>query len=254
MAAFEQILQCDAIAQVLVSPDFAGEAATSRPVLSHPWYESRLVDATGQETYVARLSPERHWVFDEHRIHGKPTLPGTAYLEMARAAFTFREGEGPVELRNVYFLSPLILEVGQTRETRTVLKPQGDGCSFHVVSRLGVDRWQEHARGEVRRPLRTVDDHAGNELAERCRQLETATPPPDNSFAKRVAAYPPRWRNIMRFHFEDQEGLALLQLPQQFAEVEDYGLHPALLDNATGFLFQRDNLETSLPFCYQRSL
>lgn len=252
VAVFEHILRCGVAGQVLVSPEFAEAATSPSEVVSHPWFESRLVEETGLESYVAHLSPLRNWVLDEHRVHGKPTLPGTAYLEMARAAFACSQGDGPVELRNVYFLSPLVLEDGQTSEIRTVLKPQAAGCAFHVVSRVGADRWQEHARGEILRHVPTPGDDATEELAQRCRQLETAAPP-DDDFADRVAAYPPRWRNIMRFQFAAAEGLARFQLPARFAEeVGDYGLHPALLDNATGFLAHWDNQENSLPFCYQR--
>ncbi|HEU0078048.1 MAG TPA: SDR family oxidoreductase, partial [Longimicrobiaceae bacterium] len=63
-----------------------GPAATPT---GHPLLGSRA-ERDGGWDYVAELGGATHWVLDEHRIGGTPTLPGTAYLEMARAAFADR--------------------------------------------------------------------------------------------------------------------------------------------------------------------
>ncbi|MCP4698375.1 MAG: hypothetical protein GY862_16210 [Gammaproteobacteria bacterium] len=56
--------------------------------MSHPLFDECFIDSDGQENYISRLNVSRHWVLDDHRIMGrKAVLPGTACLELARAAF-----------------------------------------------------------------------------------------------------------------------------------------------------------------------
>src|SRR5205085_2784107 len=70
----------------------------------HPLLGSRT-GAEGEWEYTAELGTGTHWVLDEHRVGGTGTLPGTAYLEMARAAFAHRvPGAVPV-LQQVVFLA-----------------------------------------------------------------------------------------------------------------------------------------------------
>ncbi len=64
----------------------------------------------------------------------KAIWTGTAYLEMALAAFETHMGlfrlptlaTQPIEIWEIYFLSPLIIEEGEKREIRTILKRRQD--------------------------------------------------------------------------------------------------------------------------------
>ncbi|RLC11558.1 MAG: hypothetical protein DRI57_18770 [Deltaproteobacteria bacterium] len=49
-------------------------------------FNEHITDSQDQETYITNFSVGQHWVLNEHRIMRNATLPGTAYLEMARAA------------------------------------------------------------------------------------------------------------------------------------------------------------------------
>src|SRR6185503_1518357 len=45
-----------------------------------------------------------------------------------------------------------------------------------------------------------------------------------------------RWKNLRHMNFGANEALALLELPQEFtADLENYTLHPALMDLATSY-------------------
>jgi phthiocerol/phenolphthiocerol synthesis type-I polyketide synthase E len=104
----------------------------------HPLLGTCVAASARRAVFRSWLSAERHWVLAEHRVAGVPTLPGTTYLEMARAALAFLLGGGtgasafgpPVELRDVVFLTPLATPPGKTREVLTVLAaPDGGGTS-----------------------------------------------------------------------------------------------------------------------------
>jgi NADPH:quinone reductase-like Zn-dependent oxidoreductase len=263
---FSRILdQCSA-AQVVVSTDgmAAGrEASAVAPKqdtvhrrTGHPLFTECLVEPSGVESYVSRLSAAKYWLLDEHRVMDKVILPGTGYLELARAAFASHANSGAVEIRDLYFICPLLLEEGEVKEVRTILKPQGDICEFFVVSRTGPDLWQEHARGEITAvPMsagRMVDLVA---LGARCvdEDIVIGQGGMASSFEQRISGFGPRWRNFRRAKFAKSEGLAYLALPEEFTgDLKDYRLHPALFDMATGFLSIQDGFESGLPFSYER--
>ena len=220
---------------ILISPQ---PLVAPRP-LAHPLLTERR-EESGRIVYVARLQPSRHWVVDEHRFDGQAVLPGTAYLELARAAVADRLGAGPMELSEIYFLQPLLFAGDEAKEVRVVL--QGD--AFHILSRVGEDRWQEHARGQARRlPEPSVPAPPAPSLG----VLSAAPLPVD------AVHFGPRWHNLRQMAFGDSAGEAELELPAEFqADIDVYLLHPALLDMATGFITVRHPLPGALPFSYGR--
>ena len=76
--------------------------------------------------------------------------------------------------------------------------------------------------------------------------------------AIRYFEFGPRWKSLREISFGEEEALALLELPEEFAgDWVDYHLHPALLDMATGaaFLLIADyelSDDMCLPVSYKR--
>jgi acyl transferase domain-containing protein/NADP-dependent 3-hydroxy acid dehydrogenase YdfG len=234
VAAFRRILAHGQGSQIIVSP----QSVRLTAALSHPWLTERI-DEPGRVTYLARLQPSRHWVVDEHRLEGQAILPGTAYLELARAAAADHRGVTAVELREVYFLSPMWFDGDEVKDVRVVL--QGD--AFHILSRVGGDAWLEHTRGEAF----AVVHSAPTPLTPPSATMKIMPVPPD------AVRFGPRWRNLRTIAFGDNEGVAELALAEEWtADVSTTALHPALLDMATGFITVRYPLPDSLPFMYRR--
>ncbi|MFL6262096.1 MAG: SDR family NAD(P)-dependent oxidoreductase [Thermoanaerobaculia bacterium] len=248
-----------------------GAAAEAPPVAEnvHPLLDRCLRQSAEQGVYATDFSPSRHWVMDEHRILGTPTLPGTTHLELARAAFAHHAAafggapEGGIELRDVYFFSPLLLPEGETRELRVTLDKEGDGFTFQVASRLpspngGEPVWQPHARGKVAAlapaPRRASLD-LGAILA-RCGEREIATGPAEAAAepSEKLVHWGAHWQSLKGIHLGQGEALARIELPEELAgEVDSYGLHPALLDVATGIAGAVER-ESYLPLSYRRVL
>jgi acyl transferase domain-containing protein len=234
-----------------------GAADTPAPrakEVAHPLFDECLNGGGDEQTYVTRFSPAEHWVLSDHKVTGASTLPGTAYLEMARAAFENHTGGGTIEIRDVLFLSPLIVDDSETKEVHTVLRKRGDGCEFSIMSRTEGDGWQEHARGalalvETATPVRLGIE----EIAERCREHEVTITETERQSQKGFMEFGPRWDNLRRIQFGADQGLALLELPAAFADdLTSFKLHPAMLDSATGFLSIRaQNGSPYLPFGYK---
>ncbi len=221
----------------------------------HPLFNRCVTDGEDRFTYLSTLTPGSHWVLNEHRVRGKAILPGTAYLEMARAAFEQQTGDQSVEIQDTYFLRPLIVRDGESREVHTVLTKHQDGWKFSIQSqetpRDGV--WQEHARGylvalpgSTPRPQHKV--HAA--AAEMLDQGDQAALSRNTG----QLGAGPRWGNVVWETHENGDGWAVLRLPQVFMEdLDDYKLHPALFDNATSLLFGTlKNVNLFVPFSYKR--
>ncbi len=270
----------------------ADRSAGSQPQIeqvAHPLLDQRIVTSETEDVYVTSFSVTGHWVLHEHAIMERPTVPGTTYLEMARAAFEAYAGDGTVEIQDAYFLTPLIVEGDEVREVRTVLKKQRDACEFSVMSRTGTggNGWQEHARGKIvaleAAPSKKRDV---GEIEARCSEQEIVNPlgkgrlghfnldrrairrgpsSPDEPFLvdsiiiteedsqARSMEFGPRWQSVKWVKLGAREGLALLELPGEFeADLQSYKLHPALLDFATSFLRLFKSQGSYLPLSYKR--
>ncbi|MFI6290881.1 SDR family NAD(P)-dependent oxidoreductase [Nonomuraea sp. NPDC050790] len=206
--------------------------------LEHPVLSHRHESAGRQPWYAATLSPETHWILDEHRVAGVPVLPGTGYLETARAAFEAavpRPGSGHVvELSDVAFVAPLPVAEGSSAELRVLLTPAGDGVDFEVVSVTGGEP-ATHARGSA--AWVAAGEPAG-ELAEahaRCVHGSDEINP--FASASGLVTFGPRWTSLRAVKLGQNEQLARLEAGAGVAaELDALPLHPALLDEATAFI------------------
>jgi acyl transferase domain-containing protein len=222
----------------------------------HPLLGAHLDGGPERAVFAAVLGATSSWVLDEHRLLDHPIMPGTAYLEMARAACEAIAGAGPVEIRDVLFWTPLVVPAGQQAEVYTLLDRRPDGSfAFQVLTADpgGSGRFRRHVTGGVR-PLdaaavEEVRERAGR-VRERFAPLEAvpATAPGPEMLA---AAFGPRWHCLHGYSFLGDEGLAELALDTAHAgDVEAFHLHPALLDAATGFT-SANLTGTYLPFSYK---
>jgi natural product biosynthesis luciferase-like monooxygenase protein len=205
--------------------------------VGHPLLDRQL----SENEYATRISPVTHWVLDDHRIVGAAIMPGTAYLEMARAAFERRDHthdeNTAVEINQAFFLAPLGLRDDETREVRTLLEKDGDGYQFRIIGELPSENgsepvWQDYAIGEISfaqsEPPRQHDLEA---LRARCSKQEILVTD-EYEFDPDLG---PRWQSLQHVYLGEKELLATFELPDEFAaDFEQFKLHPALLDRATG--------------------
>jgi phthiocerol/phenolphthiocerol synthesis type-I polyketide synthase E len=199
--------------------------------LDHPLLTALEPAAGGSAAEVSGvLAPARHWVLDEHRVAGVPVLPGTACLELARAAFEQVAGPGPVELRDVAFQLPLAIPDSEEREVRVVLEgPPGD-LEFRLLS-AGPDGAElEHARGGIARVGNVPPPrHDLEAVRRRCSR-------PPGERGSRLVTWGAHWESLRRLGIGDGESLAFLEAcPSVASELRDLPLHPALLDEALAF-------------------
>ncbi|WP_327091144.1 SDR family NAD(P)-dependent oxidoreductase [Nonomuraea sp. NBC_01738] len=182
------------------------------------------------------LSAGAHWVLDEHRIGSTPVLPGTAQLELARAAFELcvpgRDGQA-IELSDVVFAEPLAVQE-PTEVSVTVTDGRFEVAAGGRARTSGGATWVSAAPAKV-------------EPGELLGRLRPAVPEKGQS----AITFGPHWREPGQVWHGDDEELALIEavFPE---EAGQWVLHPALLDVATSFGSSRTG--TYLPLGYGRLL
>jgi acyl transferase domain-containing protein/acyl carrier protein len=221
--------------------------------ISHPFLEKYRREKTAA-VYTCCLEVKNSWVLDEHRIFGKATLPGTAYLEMVRAVFQAHVGDSPLEIRDIYFLQPLVVEDHEKREVRTIFQDSEQGFEFFIISRSpeGKSQLSEHARGKI--AYMSEDNpprHSPREIAAACGDREVNLPGANPGENEGYLTFGPRWNCAPGVRQGTDQALITLELPQEFGDdLKTYKLHPAMLDNALAGIFGTGSYY--LPFSYKR--
>ena len=204
----------------------------------HPLLHRELTNGAREEVYGTDFSVTEHWVLDDHRIVGTAVMPGTAYLEMARAAVEKHGLNGTLEIRDAFFLAPLALRDDETREVRILIDEADGEFSFKVVSKSAAaengasEEWQPFSIGKIGYVDAEPAAHADlKSIIERCNRKEIVIHDDDEIDPD----LGPRWQSLQRVYLGDKELLATLELPEMFQDdMNHLKLHPALLDRATG--------------------
>jgi acyl transferase domain-containing protein/thioesterase domain-containing protein/acyl carrier protein len=230
--------------------DVGMAARTSSP---HPLVDRRLFDTAAEIAYSTTLSHDNHWVLSEHRMRtGEAVLPGTCYLELASASLAHGSFEHGVEFDDVFFLSPLVLDRGESRLAHVNLERDQDGF-FRFSVRARAAGWIEHASGRIARcRMSPPADRAIEPIAARCRLRELTFDDMRRTEQERFFEFGPRWRCLASIKIGKNEALAELELSEEFSDdAAHFHLHPALLDLATGSaLYLIEDYGPSSPFYY----
>lgn len=203
--------------------------------LEHVLFDSESNGPSGERIFGLTLRGSVDWCVAEHRLGGVPTLPGVAYLELARAACARVTGAQAVEVSELWFLAPLSVPASESRQVRLVLQTEDKGFALRVESRAPDTRaWQEHARGHVRAIPSLVERVQPELLRAVCDREE---PLPGASGEAGPIDAGPRWHGLLRWvRRGPRQMLARLDLPEPFrGDLERFQLHPALMDIATSY-------------------
>ncbi|MFN5202532.1 MAG: SDR family NAD(P)-dependent oxidoreductase [Gemmatimonas sp.] len=205
-----------------------GPASMPHPLLG------RTLRTGSDALFSVVLDPAQHWIMAEHRLaNGTSLIPGTGYLEIARAALASWSAGRVLELRDVAFFAPFVLPEDAPRELRVAIDARDDRAQFVIAGRVepGEDggQWEEHVMGSAR-----------------CVPAEDRTPCDPEALRRNGALTPrtvtydphlrfgPRWHNVRSLYTGRGQALLELALPSPYVgDLREYLLHPALMDMAT---------------------
>jgi phthiocerol/phenolphthiocerol synthesis type-I polyketide synthase E len=221
------------------------ENSLQHPVFSHWRQEGDTVIFHGQ------LDPAKHWMLGEHLLDGTPTLVGTAFIDMLSAAAFELFHTHDLQIRDLAFLIPLRVKLGEKRELQLVFSGSGPMRPFEFRSREKASDWITHASGRVREAESTGSDQRCD-LKEMRERLQNGSMVPHGDPDGLIASGE-RWDNVRSARQGKGESWAQLALDDEFKkDVDDYRFHPALLDRATGFATDWASSVTGayLPYSY----
>ncbi|UXI65929.1 polyketide synthase dehydratase domain-containing protein [Tahibacter amnicola] len=182
-----------------------------------------------------------------HVLNGNPVLPGVAYLEMARAAWsrlaalTVDVASSTLVLRNVVWTRPLVL--AKRRDICIELSVDSSGVADFSVyatgdASAGLSNLPVFAQGSVSyQPRVHCETRNVDELRRRC-DVAVDVDECYAAFESMGLAYGPAYRSLRNVHVgSDPAGkayvLARLRLAQQHcADAAQCGLSPDFLDSA----------------------
>lgn len=194
----------------------------------------------------------REFYLKDHLINGTPVLPAVIYLEMARTAYAESYPKQKViNLKDIVWVKPI--QITQATDIKIHLyQPNNDIC-FEVINKNEINEKPTiYAQGKiVPGKLSANNSEKINILDVKARCINK-----ENSvnlysrFSNVGMQYGPSLRVIQDLYTNDQEALALLELPTTL-ELDNFSLHPSLLDGAlqtTFSLLDNENTHLYLPF------
>ncbi|HEX8611490.1 MAG TPA: SDR family NAD(P)-dependent oxidoreductase [Telluria sp.] len=200
----------------------------------HPMIDSN--ESTFQRQLFKKTFHAREFFIRDHVVSGVPTLPGTAYLDLARMAGELAAGRKVRKIRNVTWVSPLAVEGNLPTEAFVELKPGADAVLFEVFSEAAGKK-RLYAQGKL---VYSPDDNSASlpdcididAIRARCGApivAKDAYP----LFDAMGMHYGPSFQVLKEVYKNDDEVLGLLTIPDvRSADFDDFVLHPCVLDAA----------------------
>jgi iturin family lipopeptide synthetase A len=217
----------------------------------HPLFDHLVADTVGVKVYSTLFSPDRHWVVNEHKVLEEYVVPGTTYLEMARELGDNYYNEGYVHLRDVLFLSPMVVKEGELKNVQSVVKEEEGFLSFTIAAKsVNGDSWNKYVEGKIynssEKNPRIYDIE---QIKSRLTSLKVLSKEEEQVGAIVVG---PRWDSLKEVYIAENEALARFELPLEYeSDLKEYVLHPALMDRAANLAIRAVGEGLYLPFSYK---
>ncbi|WP_160670955.1 type I polyketide synthase [Clostridium sp. C8-1-8] len=233
--------------------------------LEYPLIDRVLADSMNERIYITELSVDKHWIVQEHRFMGNYVVPGVAYVEWAREACSDYAGSNNISLEDVTFLTPLVVLENEVKEVQTIISKEKDSLKFSIVSKLRTEdnpidaEWIIHSEGRayVDMEQSKPQKYDINEIIKKCsRKIDNVDQLVDISTKIGPFDFGGRWYNLAEVYVDENinDTLVLMKLPKQYrSDLEEYYLHPSLLDNAVNIQISTSDVGgVYLPFLYKK--
>lgn len=220
----------------------------NKPAL-HPLIDSN--ESTFERQLFKKTFHNKDFFIYDHLVSDIPTLPGVAYLDLARKAGELAGGMKVQKIKNILWLSPLTVNDSGPTETFIELQPDGNQVHFEVFSFKENGEKQLHSQGKLSYANMGETDPEAEfiDLKGIQQRVEMAMDGKD--------AYPhfkalgldlgTSFQVLQQVFQNEDEILGVLQIPEsRQGDFEQFVLHPSLMDGTgqTGMaaqLSQKDN-------------
>ena len=113
----------------------------------HPMVDSN--ESTFERQLFKKTFHDRDFFIYDHLVGDIPTLPGVAYLELARKAGELAAGRRVQKIRNIVWVSPIAVQNSAPKEVFIELKPSEATVRFEVFSKDEKGNKVLHSQGAL---------------------------------------------------------------------------------------------------------
>ena len=219
---------------------WAGGKASARQVAQtiagmHPLVDSN--ESTFERQIFKKTFHDRDFFIYDHLVADIPTLPGVAYLELARKAGEIAAGRKVQKIKNILWVSPIAIQNSMPKDVFIELKPSGESVQFEVFSSDDKGVKTLHSQGKL--SYETKQDAVAEAeyidieaVRARCAKVidgETAYP----LFKSLGLNLGPSFQVLQEVYKNDIETLGVLKLPEfRQQDLQSMLLHPSLVDGS----------------------
>lgn len=199
----------------------------------HPLLDAN-VSTLEEQKFVLKLTGKEFFMSD-HIVADKKTLPGAAYIEMARAAGALSGGKKVAKLKNIVWVKPITLDEGR-KEVFISLYPGAGAVEFEMTARESRGEPALCAQGKLVYESADWKRDAGKcdleQMKSRCvgyKQKQECY----RMFDAMGLRYGEAFQPVEEIYLGQGEALARLELPSGLKNMfSEFILHPTLLDGA----------------------
>ncbi|MBV9495105.1 MAG: SDR family NAD(P)-dependent oxidoreductase, partial [Acidobacteria bacterium] len=216
---------------------WVSEAAPTRQAVRvaaglHPMVDSN--ESTFERQLFRKMFHKGDFFLYDHHVSDIATLPGVAYLELARKAGELAANRKVQKIRNIVWISPIAVE-NAPKEVFIELKPNGSSVQFEVFSEGPNGNKVPHSQGTLQ--YATAQDAAVETIdlqAVRARSAKVIDGPTAYPLFKSFGLdLGPSFQVLQDVCKNETETLGALSLPAfRRSDLESMVLHPSLVDGS----------------------
>jgi acyl transferase domain-containing protein/tryptophanase/acyl carrier protein len=202
----------------------------------HPMVDSN--ESTFERQLFKKIFHERDFFLYDHHVADIATLPGVAYLELARKAGELAAGRKVQKIKNIVWVSPIAVSAASPqKEVFIELKPSGATVRFEVFSQDEKGSPVLHSQGMLqyasREEAAAESEYIDLEsIRRRCAKAITGPEayPLFRSFGLHLGA---SFQVVQQVYKNEKEVLGELQLAEfRQGDLASMVLHPSLVDGS----------------------
>lgn len=207
--------------------------------------------STLQKQIYTKTIDKNDFYLRDHVVNHKETLPGVFYLQLVNEAAKLSFNTQRIVMKEVTWLRPIQLE-GSSQTIRVEIEAAKNGCEFKIWTNQEI-HMQGRAEIAENEERKNIPIH---ELVSACKDM-LSKEACYHTFTNRGIRYGETFQGLQYVKYDNQSIAAKISLPQSINRIEEYELHPSIMDAALqatiglSSLYGSQEEKTFLPFGFK---
>ncbi|WP_208341233.1 type I polyketide synthase [Aetokthonos hydrillicola] len=240
---------------------------SQRKTSLHPLVTSKLQSPLLKETlFTSEISVNDFPYLNDHQVYGEIVIAGAFHLSFLLGSLKLTFGEQNCILEDVIFTKALVISAEELRTLQLLITPESNAtASFKLISlesevANSSNSWSSHVNGKISVQGKYLTDTPKltkvsiENLQDKCTK-EISRTEFYQFFQLRHINLGLTFQWIKSIWKGDREAICQMELPQTLDNVEEYQLHPSLIDSCFQLLMATVDLqedETFVPFSIEK--